>query len=219
MRRIWDVAVFAFVGPLKRTGGVFAWWSPVLAAISGLAAAIGFAIPRQVGGHWLAIAGLVGLCVVLFVAGYRLHRIAFPDFPLHKVGFALPTYVEKDGDGLDDLLLLDFSFTSRHGRAISLEVKVLWERAVGGQVLGPYECRSENGPLGSLELLKQPIAVAPDSHVGGHLAFTTHGFPFERGEYGEAFLNPDYRVRARLIDNVSGAETDVALPVRTSERQ
>ena len=216
MRRLLDAAVFTF-GPLKKTGSILTWAPTVIAVLGVLATAVGVSIPTKVGGLWLAVAGLTALCLLLLWSVYRMHRVAFPDFPPHKIGFAYPMLISKEGERLFDLLLLELSFTSRHTRRMSLEVTLFYERVVDGQVTGPHEWRPETGPLGSLELLEQPIEVEPDKHVGGKLAFRVYGFLFKESDVGEALLKPDYRVRGHLVDNVSGAETDVALPVQISD--
>jgi hypothetical protein len=222
MRRVWAVFLFAF-GPLRQTGGVLTWWPTVLSAVTAIAAVIGVAVPERVGGYWLAIAALVGVCVVLFVAAYRLHRSAFPDFPPHHVRFGTPMYIQSNEKSAerweDDLILFDVTFQSRHSRRMAVEFQLSWqmtrETDHGERVLGPYSGTAKTGPLGRLDVLNQPIELGPEGRSEGLLAFTVLPMVgIEADEHHGVIAHEGASLFVRVIDHVSGAETKEPLEVR-----
>jgi hypothetical protein len=201
---------------------VLTWWPLVLTVLAAVAAVVGFTIPSRVGGHWLALAALVLLGVVLFVAVYRLHQAAFPDFPKHRVSFGNPMYVSHD-DGMDDFVLLDLTFTNRHERRVNLFVELWWEwedKVEGGGSLGPYKCREVKGPIGQLELTGQPVDVGPEVTVPAELAFSVDtAFGIHAGTYHDVTLEPGMKVWVRLTDWVSDASIDCPLSLQTNARK
>jgi hypothetical protein len=209
--------VFAFAfGPIQTTG-VFNWYPTALAVLAAAASVIGLTLPKHLGGYWLAIAGFAGLALVLFAAAYRLHALAFPSFPRHRLDMGRPWVLDSHGlDTLyDNFLIFDVTFYNREPRQrVNLTVDVLWTRAVGKQRLGPYALSAYRGPAGTLKLLLPNTDIGPQQHVEGSVLFGVDVPGVELGEEGSDFTAPEYYVfDVRLTDNISGAEHTQPLQV------
>jgi hypothetical protein len=231
MRRLWRVAAFAF-GPLRRTSGIATWWPVVLTAVSAVAAGLGIAMPKRVGGDWLAIAGLAGLSVVLFLAVYRLHRIAFPDFPAHRFTNG-PLWVLASQDPRrpeEKLIVFDVDFTNRDPHArVHLTVDLWWihdfkvsvRRRFGLgeklEPLGPYQFWPRQDAVRPIGALERPTDVGPHGRTSGTVAFDEGVVPgLEVGDdASELRRDPNLRLFVRLTDDVSGAECDIDVNVPT----
>jgi hypothetical protein len=230
MARLWASVLFAF-GPLKRAGSVLTWWPPLTAALGLLATAIGVSVPGKVGGHWLAIGGLLIICALLFAAVYRMHKVAYPDFPPHWLSFGNPWYLETEERYEDDLIFLDVTFQSRYSRRMAVEFQMFWEmtwQAEGKdkKVLGPFECRQKSGPLGRLEVVNQPMELEPDGRGSGLLAFGAGPMVGIKYDEHDLVIDPGARLFMRVTDHVSGAEREEEtlevrrlLPTKEKEQQ
>lgn len=188
-RRLSSTFRFVF-GPLRRAGNVLSWWSTALAVVAAAAAVVGLSLPRHVGGLWIAIGGLAGLVIVVFAGAYRLHRLAFPDFPKHRLDLGRPWVIEHE---LEKLLLLEVTFYNREPqRRVNLTLDVLWSRVVGEQSLGPYRLHPFLGPAGSIVLLPRSADVGPEKHTEGTAIFRTETVPgLTLGDEGSDFEAPD----------------------------
>jgi hypothetical protein len=207
MVRALRVIKFA-VAPLRGTG-VAHWWPPATAALVAAAAIVGLALTKLTAGLGIALGGAI---VILFIAAYRLHSLAFPAFPRHKLDLGRPWVADNPDDNalLGDRKLMIFSVTfynrELHHR-VNLTLDVLWTRVVKKQSLGPYKLSQHTGTLGRLELFPRNADVPPQRHVEGTAAFSAWVPGVELGPQGYEILAPDYlHFHLRLTDHNSGAE-------------
>jgi hypothetical protein len=222
IRRLGAVGLFAASG-LRRTSGVLNWWPTVLAVLSAVGAVVGLAIPKHVGGLWLAIAGLAGMAIVLFVAAYRLHKIAFPDFPRHKLDLGNPWIAPDPTDEGQMLLLMEVTFHNREPRRkVHLDVDIYWKLTLGrGRELGPYSLSHYvRGRLGTLKLLTRPAVVDHEGLADGYAVFSLALLPIkkewleEHSKDSHSFIVPEeFDFEVRLTDDLSGAEERFPLSV------
>jgi hypothetical protein len=224
MRRALAVIIFAFA-PLRRTGGVLSWWPTVVAVLAAVGAVVGITVPQHVGGLWLAFAGVVVLSGLLFVAAYRLHGLALPDFPRHKLEVGPPWVMDNPDDdalsGDERLLMLNVTFYNRDPqRRVNLTLDVLWTRVVGKQSLGPYTLSYFRADaLGRLALFPRKADVGPQKHVEGMAVFSAWVPGVTFGKEGSDFEAPEHLLfQIRLTDNISGAEHVEPLEVLRPEQ-
>lgn len=105
----------------------------MLTAASALAAVVGFADPKNLGGYPLAIAGLGGLSVVLFIAVVRLH----PDFPAYRVVTGPVWAFDHPEHENEQVIVLEVEFTNREPAArIHLVVELWWTYRSKARVRG-----------------------------------------------------------------------------------
>jgi hypothetical protein len=230
MRRLWRVSTFAFGKPAS---GAAQWGPLVLTALGTAATAVGLALPKP-GGYWLAIAGLVGLGLVLFLAVFRLHRAAYPDFPDHRLTHG-PLWVldnpQPRNEYENKLIVFDVDFTNREPTArIHLTVDLWWIHDLKVQPkrrrfwfdskksrpLGPFRIWPYRGSLGGNKVLGRPVVVDGHDRADGMVAFVPNAIPgLEIGdEASDLTAEEGFRFFIRLMDDVSGAQRDedVVLP-------
>jgi hypothetical protein len=218
VRRVVSVLDFEF-WPIRRAGGVLSWWPAAATALAAVVATVGVALPRQVGGMWLALVGAAAMCGIFFVATYRLHRQAAPDFPRHKLEIGHPWVADHPKAGAlvgeDKLLIFDVAYYNREPqRRVNVELDVFWTREVGDRTLGPYKLSRHLGSLGRLTLFPRNADVGPQQHLEGAAAFEVWIPGVELGEQGSDFEPPEYiRLDVRVTDNISKAEHVEPLPV------
>jgi hypothetical protein len=153
------------------------WWPTATAILAALASVVGLAVPKHVGGWWLALAGLGGVALVLFAAAYRLHRLAFPDFPRHYKRDGFLSYHEDEGLRF---FLFDISITNRSSRSVSLEIDLLLQRNVQGQVLDAGALSHLPTRIGS-SFLRSSLSRSSPMTLALRISF---GRPRERPRHG-----------------------------------
>jgi len=217
VRRVVSVFDFEF-WPIRRAAGVLGWWPAAATVLAAVVAIVGIALPRQVGGMWLGIAGATAMCGIFFVAAFRLHRQAASAFPRHKLEIGHPWVADNPNAGAlgeDKLLVFDVAYYNREPqRRVNLDLDVLWTRDFGDRRLGPYKLSRHLGSLGRLTLFPRNADVGPQKHVEGAAAFEVWMPGVELGDQGSELEAPEHiRLDVRLTDNITKAEHVEPLPV------
>lgn len=171
------------------------WWPTATAILAAVGAIVGVTFPKHVGGLWLALGRTTTLSGLLFVSAYRLHRLAFPALPRHKLEVGRPWVVDNPDEDADSyekkLLIFDVTFYNCEPRhRVNLTLDVLWTRVVGKQSLGPYTLSPQRGTLGRLALFPRKADVGPQKHLEGTAVFKVWIPGVELGEAGSDFEAP-----------------------------
>lgn len=230
--RLLRAALFTFGRPAH---GVAQWGPLVLTGVSFVLAAAGLTVAKP-GGYWLPTAlALALICIVLGIAVVRLHRIAFPDVPNHRFEHG-PLWILKADSGKkwDDRIVFSVDYTNRESKSrVHLTVDVWWihESKVQGprklrkyklSPLGPYRFWPRQEGLGNNRVFGRPEDIGPERRAEGLVAVecgSVPGLEVADESGGEVRVHPNLRLYARLMDDISGAEWEMPLSVKTTADQ
>lgn len=193
------------------------WLPPAIAVVTAVGAVAGVALSKTLAAVLVVLSGVI---VLLLVAGYRLHLAAFPDFPKHYKRDGFLSYHENEGL---QFFLFDLSFTNRSSRSVSLEIDLLLQRNVQGQVLDAGAFPHLPTQIGQFISTRLPLKVEPDDTGSANLVWSAEGVDgtwiTKTMDLGGFRLKPEFQLVLRLTDLVTGAAHSwVLVPSQYGER-